>query len=313
MLNPGVPPPPHVGGTVMLGSPTVLICGQMAARMGDMAMCSGPPDSVMMGCPTVLIGESAGGGGGGGGPAGSAASAAVAGGGTTPKQQGDHFLHVKFVDKAGLPVMGVNYQLKSPTADKSEGTLKGEIRKTGIQQGNYEISLMAIRGAKWSQRSAAVGDKVKLLAETVGIESGEKAILSIFIRDAYSPDHLYRILETQVKNDRIEAEWTLEIEEELLKIQEKKFESGTYYSPQFYFAVKTAECSARSRILPVKDWIEIELKDDAGNPAAGAKYQLHLSNGTIKDGTLDSNGCARVDNIPPGKIEVTFVQGESIC
>ncbi len=47
---------PHVGGPISLGSATVLIGGMPAARMGDMVMCAGPPDTVMNGCPTVLIG-----------------------------------------------------------------------------------------------------------------------------------------------------------------------------------------------------------------------------------------------------------------
>ena len=46
----------HVGGPIVLGSFTVLIGGQPAARMGDMATCVGPPDSIAMGFPTVLIG-----------------------------------------------------------------------------------------------------------------------------------------------------------------------------------------------------------------------------------------------------------------
>ncbi len=49
-------PVPHVGGPITLGSMTVLIGGQPAARMGDMATCVGPPDSIAMGCMTVLIG-----------------------------------------------------------------------------------------------------------------------------------------------------------------------------------------------------------------------------------------------------------------
>ncbi|MBI5879539.1 MAG: PAAR domain-containing protein [Chloroflexi bacterium] len=57
MVTPGVPPIPHVGGPILPpGSPTVLIAGQPAARMGDMAVCVGPPDSIVMGCPTVMIG-----------------------------------------------------------------------------------------------------------------------------------------------------------------------------------------------------------------------------------------------------------------
>jgi uncharacterized Zn-binding protein involved in type VI secretion len=57
MLNPTNPPTPHVGGPIVMGSPTVIIGGMPAARVGDMATCSGPPDSIVLGCPTVLIGE----------------------------------------------------------------------------------------------------------------------------------------------------------------------------------------------------------------------------------------------------------------
>lgn len=47
---------PHVGGVVSLGSTTVLINNLPAARMGDLITEGGPPNSIVMGCPTVLIG-----------------------------------------------------------------------------------------------------------------------------------------------------------------------------------------------------------------------------------------------------------------
>jgi uncharacterized Zn-binding protein involved in type VI secretion len=47
---------PHVGGTVAMGSVTVMIENMPAARQGDMIMESGPPNSISMGCPTVMIG-----------------------------------------------------------------------------------------------------------------------------------------------------------------------------------------------------------------------------------------------------------------
>ena len=56
MVSPG-PPVPHVGGPVTLGSATVLIGNMPAARLGDMATCVGPPDTIIMGEPTVLIGS----------------------------------------------------------------------------------------------------------------------------------------------------------------------------------------------------------------------------------------------------------------
>lgn len=55
-VTPGLPPIPHVGGPIIMGSPTVIIGGMPAARVTDMAICTGPPDIILSGCPTVLIG-----------------------------------------------------------------------------------------------------------------------------------------------------------------------------------------------------------------------------------------------------------------
>ena len=47
---------PHVGGPIIpSGASTVLIGGQPAAKVGDMATCVGPPDSIVKGSSTVLI------------------------------------------------------------------------------------------------------------------------------------------------------------------------------------------------------------------------------------------------------------------
>ena len=50
-------PVPHVGGPILPpGEPTVLIGGMPAAKVGDMATCTGPPDSIVAGSSPVLIG-----------------------------------------------------------------------------------------------------------------------------------------------------------------------------------------------------------------------------------------------------------------
>lgn len=58
MQTPAFPSPiPHVGGPILPpGCPTVLIGSLPAARVGDNALCVGPPDTIVQGCPTVLIG-----------------------------------------------------------------------------------------------------------------------------------------------------------------------------------------------------------------------------------------------------------------
>ncbi len=48
---------PHVGGPIMPpGNPTVLIGGVPAACATDMVTCTGPPDVILMGSATVYIG-----------------------------------------------------------------------------------------------------------------------------------------------------------------------------------------------------------------------------------------------------------------
>ncbi|SFB53429.1 PAAR domain-containing protein [Algoriphagus aquimarinus] len=56
MLTPGLPPIPHVGGPIVgPGAPTVLIGSLPAAKVGDMLVCVGPPDSIVKGSATVMI------------------------------------------------------------------------------------------------------------------------------------------------------------------------------------------------------------------------------------------------------------------
>ena len=100
---------PHVGGPVLPpGGITVLIGGMPAARIGDMCVCVGPPDVIVtgaftvivcgmpqarimdmtahggmliLGYPTVIVGDGAGGGGGGGSAGGGAGTASSSAGG----------------------------------------------------------------------------------------------------------------------------------------------------------------------------------------------------------------------------------------
>lgn len=47
---------PHVGGPIAMGCVTVLTGMLPQARVGDMAVCVGPPDTIAMGSATVLVG-----------------------------------------------------------------------------------------------------------------------------------------------------------------------------------------------------------------------------------------------------------------
>jgi uncharacterized Zn-binding protein involved in type VI secretion len=47
---------PHVGGTIAVGSKTVLINNLPAARVGDLVVEAGAPNPIALGAPNVIIG-----------------------------------------------------------------------------------------------------------------------------------------------------------------------------------------------------------------------------------------------------------------
>jgi uncharacterized Zn-binding protein involved in type VI secretion len=49
-------PKPHVGGKVPIGSPTVMINGYPAARMGDKIVEASAPNAIVSGVESVIIG-----------------------------------------------------------------------------------------------------------------------------------------------------------------------------------------------------------------------------------------------------------------
>lgn len=47
---------PHVGGPIVKGQPNVLTCMMPQARVTDQCVCVGPPDIIVKGSATVLVG-----------------------------------------------------------------------------------------------------------------------------------------------------------------------------------------------------------------------------------------------------------------
>ena len=53
-------------------------------------------------------------------------------------------------------------------------------------------------------------------------------------------------------------------------------------------------------------WIELEVTDEDGEPAAGQPYWLRLPDGELREGKLDKDGFLRVESIVQGSCEVRF-------
>jgi phage protein D len=57
---------------------------------------------------------------------------------------------------------------------------------------------------------------------------------------------------------------------------------------------------------PAKEWLELELVDDAGKPMAGQRYRVQTADGRVVEGKLDASGKARLTDVKPGSNTVSF-------
>ncbi len=315
MQTPATPPIPHVGAAIVATGMTVLIGGKPAALVGDTVICTGPPDSIVVGEFTVLIG--AGGGGGGGGGMGGTAKASEVKAKAVEVAE-NHTLHVKFVDKSGQPITGVGYTVKTPDGNETQGKLSGQIKKSGLPEGDSDIKLRTIIKAAWSKKEARDGEKVKMKAEAVGMDSSAKATFEVWKKDINRAEQIIDVFEdVSLSGGKAEAEWTYDFGEE--DFSENDVKVSGYSSPLFFFIVKIEGIQQRSGMLTYKDFIEIELQNDDENENEGdedlskIQYKVFLPNGEVRKGKLDGKGYAKEKDVCPGKVRVEFPDEDEVA
>ncbi len=323
MTNPG--PAPHQGGPAAMGAPTVLIGGQPAARMDDVCICSGPPDTVASGAPTVLIGSGAGSGGeaGSGGDAavqGAKASAAMAMEGEMESTNlRENWIEVEFVDAAGYPVSGVPYELTTPGGSDEEDRLRldGTVRREQLKEGQAAVTLKDVYEAAWAKKEARPDETVSFSAKVDGFEDGTPATVQVLERGHQGTDAVVDEMTVQVEGGQVEGEWTYvypweeadqaedDSGDDAGSDDEDRSQEG-YSAPQYYVEIRVENCTARSGLLKYQDYIEIKLKDYQGEPVSREPYVVTLPNGDIRKGTLDAQGYAKEESVPPGRFDLRF-------
>jgi uncharacterized Zn-binding protein involved in type VI secretion len=306
MINPG--PVPHVGMPIAKGSMGVNICGMPAARVGDIAPCSGPPDTIAMGCPTVNIGETKPGGGGSAGAAPTAAaqaaaySAAVGGTPLETDEPEDHFIDIAVKDTAGFPIARIDYSIYGPSSFSENGFTYGGIKRHGVPAGTYQLIIKAIITACWGCSVARNGETVDIIVETEGIDDGEIALIQIWSRSLNHPDAVITHIDTEsIQNGQIRTNWKPIFTDDFRQ-------PGSYYTPAFYFSATVGGISCRSGFLNYMDYVEISLRGTRDEPINNEPYEIILSNGEIRTGFLDPNGFARIEHVPLSIGSISFPQ-----
>jgi uncharacterized Zn-binding protein involved in type VI secretion len=309
---------PHVGGPIIgPGSPTVLIGGLPAVRVGDMATCVGPPDSIIIGCATVIIGMGGAGSGSGGGAGFGSSAGANAGAKnalsdnleSSTKQE--HWIEYEITDKAGIPLSSLQYTLTDTEGKKSQSYLRndGRILRDALPEGESKVEIQSLFNSKWAKESAKLDEKVELSVECDGLKDGETVLFQIWKRDLSGPDSLVNSIEGKVQGNKSKVEWKFgSVPENSDKKSENGSESSSGFSaPEYYFiALNSVNLKNRSGFLFLEDFIEIELKDDEDNPLADEEYIVFTPSGEIRTGKLNGSGYVKEEKISGGVCSVKF-------
>jgi hypothetical protein len=150
------------------------------------------------------------------------------------------------------------------------------------------------------------GDVLTLSASATGAPDGTEAELVILEHDADGAHDLVTRFPTKITGEKIEGEWEFAYVEDTDDIPADGDAEDGYQHPEYIFRVDVGGLQATSDLITFKDWIEIRARDAFRTPVADASYTLHLPDGTQREGTLDSDGLAREEDLPPGPIRVEF-------
>ena len=310
---------------VCVGPPDTIVLGEFTVLVGDISPSGGGGGGGG--------GSGEGGGGGFAGIAGAAMSAvgsaaalvmsiassaaascvgaqsATQGGNSTTASlasKAAHWIKFQFRDKAGLPVSAVPYVFKGVDGEESRSNLNagGEIHKTGIDSGQCSVRLLSLSDAKWSAEEAKTDEELTMSAKAEGLTDGAPAEFKIFYRDLRGPDIPAGTVSAKVQGDKIEAKWKHPDDGPEPTADASNDPSVGYSRPEYFFVVESEDCRAMSNMLRFKDWLELELKDEEENALTNEEYRLVLANGEIRKGSTDSKGRSRIENVPPGPVQV---------
>ncbi|MBL7977071.1 MAG: hypothetical protein JNN12_01935 [Bacteroidetes Order II. Incertae sedis bacterium] len=163
-----------------------------------------------------------------------------------------------------------------------------------------------ISNLRWSQRELKRQNIIKMSASIQGPPDGAPVAFKVFEQDAlYAHDHL-TTLHTRVTGGRAEVEWLFDYHGSTAQIPTKDESPKGYQQPSLFFRVSVADVFADSPPLKFLDEVYLTVKDVYGHVLKNMKCIFHFADGSQKQTQTNTEGLAHLQNVPPGKIRITF-------
>lgn len=200
-------------------------------------------------------------------------------------------------------------EITVPEKAKDELYAEAKISKLGLTNKSNPMYLypkIEIKNVKWDKKEARRGDVLKLTADISGVADGVEGEIQIWEYDDDLAHDLITKFPVIIKNNKIETDWEYEYHEDTDDIPTEEETEKGYNPPEYFFRVVVGGVTADSGLLEFKDWIEIKLQDDEGNPIADEEYIIYLPDGTTRRGNLDAEGKVKLEDIPPGNYRIVY-------
>lgn len=197
-----------------------------------------------------------------------------------------------------------------------EAYFEVELSKNGLNGESDRIPIfppVEVSEMKWSAEEARRGEELTLSARVKGVRNGAEVPVIIWEYDADGAHDRTVELSGAIEDGKLDLKWAYEYHEdtdEILTDEELQEYGGRYNPPEYFFTILVGEeefgREQESGLLTFKDFVDIQVLDDLGQPRANAEYKVIFADGQETDGQLDADGKARLDDVPPGPYRVVI-------
>jgi hypothetical protein len=189
--------------------------------------------------------------------------------------------------------------------------LEAKLPKHGLSEESNHIPVRApieVSSMQWSKTEVRRDEEVTLSCNfTNGVEEGDDVTVVIYEYDNDDRHDEVVKIPTVIKNNKVELTWNFLFQDDTDDIPtegELQKYGKSYNSPEYFFVVMVDRIpvgkNQESGILNFLDFIEFIVADSSGTPITDKPFTITFADGSKRDGTLDSKGCARFDDIPAG-------------
>jgi hypothetical protein len=122
-----------------------------------------------------------------------------------------HFVAFEVLDGEGDPYPDLGYLLRGPDAEVEEGTLSGPLRREGVANDDYHLTIKTVDALDWGVDATMCAHEVALCGRVTGHADGTEVEIRVFRELRETDDDVIATVTATVEGGLVSASWTYEM------------------------------------------------------------------------------------------------------